>query len=306
MEHNNRNLKARWIARLLFAAVAAIALAGCGSSSDRALSVLHQTFAGKHQVSSGNLAVLLSVAPSAAGGVKEPVTLGLAGPFQSRGWGRIPASAFDVRLGAMGKNVAVTITSTGSSGYVTFRGQSYELPPATFQRLESTFVRLSSVSAGGNGAGALARLGIDPERWLVSPQIVGEEAISGTSTTHIRAGVNVAALLSDVGTLLRRAASAGATGARSLLPPASRSRIAGQVKNPVVDVWSGVADKTLRQLMIGLSVHGAAIRLTMRYSDLNQPQTITAPTRLLPYRRFQDKLSGLLQDFAGGLTSATR
>jgi hypothetical protein len=298
MEHGDHNRKLHCA---IAAAVAAIVLAGCGSSSDQVTSLLHQTFAGEHQVSSGNVALLLSVTPTAPSRGNGPVTLGLAGPFQSLGPGRIPASAFNFRLGAMGKSVAVKITSTGSSGYVTFRGQSYRLPPATFQRLESTFVRLSSVSAGSNGTGALGRLGIDPQRWLVSPQIVGEEAISGTSTTHIRAGINAAALLSDLSTLLRRAASAGATGAGNLLPPASPGRIAGEVKHPVVNIWTGVADKTLRQLVIELTVHAAAVRLSMRYSDLNQPQTITAPTRLAPYAQFQDKLSGLLGPFAAQL-----
>jgi hypothetical protein len=301
MERRNRHRKLH----CAVAAALAIALAGCGSSSDQAVSLLHQTFAGEHEVSSGDLAVLLSVTRSGAGAGNGPVTVGLAGPFQSLGPGRIPASAFTVRLGAMGKRLAVTITSTGSSGYVTFQGQSYKLPPATFERLESTFARLSSASAGSNAAGALGRLGIDPQRWLVSPRIVGKEAIGGTSTTHIRAGVNAAALLSDLNALLRRTASAGATGTGNLLSPASRDRVAGEVKDAVVDIWTGVADKTLRQLVLELSVHAAAIRLTMQYSDLNQPQTITAPTRLAPYSRFQDKLGGLLQEFAAGLTSAT-
>jgi hypothetical protein len=317
MQRRNRNGGLRAALGVLAAGFAAAALVGCGSSSDQAATLLRDTFSGSHRVSSGELAVLLTVTPSGASGRKGPVTLSLTGPFQSLGPGKIPASAFNVSLDAVGTDAAVTITSTGSSGYVTFEGQSYKLPKSTFERLESTFVRIGSVSAGGAGSGALAKLGIQPERWLQNPEVVGDEAIEGTNTTRIRAGINMDALLNDLSTFLKRAASAGVAGASTLLPQATRARIATEVKNPVVDVWTGVADHTLRQLRLDLSVpvsgrlsllfgRSAAINLTMQYADLNQPQTITAPTKLLPYGQFQDKLRVLLQDFEGGLSSSAR
>lgn len=314
IEHRTRNRKLRPAVGLLAVALAATALAGCGSASDQAATLLRDTFSGNHRVSSGDLAVLLTVTPSGPSGLKGPVTLSLTGPFQSLGPGKIPASAFNVSLSATGTDAAVTITSTGSSGYVTFQGQSYKLPEATFERLESTFVRIGSVSAGGSESSALAKLGIHPERWLENPEVVGDEAIEGTNTTRIRAGINMNALLSDLTTFLKRAASAGAAGAATLLPPATRARIAAEVKNPVVDLWTGVGDHTLRQLELDLSVRvsgrlsrlfgrSAAIGLTMQYANLNQPQTITAPTKLLPYGQFQAKLHVLLQDFEGDLAS---
>jgi hypothetical protein len=127
----------------------------------------------------------------------------------------------------------------------------------------------------------------------------------------------MAALLRDLDTLLRRAASFGGAGASSLaqgIPAATRREIAGEVKNPIFNVWTGVADKTLRKLEIDLTVpvsgqlsallgRSAAIGLTMAYANLGQPQTITAPTKLLPYSQFQDKLRVLIQDFESGLVS---
>lgn len=314
INHCARYPKLRPALRLLAGALAAAALAGCGTTSDQAASLLRDTFAGTHRVSSGELALLLTVTPSGASGLKGPATLSLTGPFQSLGPGKIPASAFNVNLDAMGTDAAVTITSTGASGYVTFQGQSYKLPESTFERLESTFVRIGTVSAGGSSSGALAKLGIDPERWLQNPEVVGDEAIEGTNTTRIRAGINMNALLDDLATFLKRAASAGAAGAANLLPPATRARIAAGVKNPVVDVWTGVSDHTLRQLELDLSVpvsgrlsllfgRSAAVSLTLQYANLNQPQTITAPTKLLPYSGFQDKLHVLLQDFQSSLAS---
>jgi hypothetical protein len=314
IERRIRNRKLRPALGLLAVAVAAAVLVGCGSASDQAATLLGDTFSGDHRVNSGDLAVLLTVTPGGPSGLKGPATLSLTGPFQNLGPGKIPASAFNVRLDAMGTDAAVTITSTGSSGYVTFQGRSYKLPESTFERLESTFVRIGSVSAGGNGSSALARLGIHPERWLQNPEVVGDESIEGTNTTRIRAGININALLNDLAVFLKRAASAGAAGAAKLLPPATRARIARGVKNPVVDVWTGVADHTLRQLELDLSVpvsgqlallfgRSAAIRLTMHYANLNQPQTITAPTKLLPYSEFQDKLRVLLHGFESSLAS---
>jgi hypothetical protein len=49
----------------------------------------------------------------------------------------------------------------------------------------------------------------------------------------------------------------------------------------------------------GLS--SAAIGLTMRYADLNQPQTINAPTRVRPYSEFSSKLQSFLTSIQGAL-----
>jgi uncharacterized membrane protein YgcG len=78
-------------------------------------------------------------------------------------------------------------------------------------------------------------------------------------------------------------------------------------------VWTGTSDKTVRRLTIALTVpitgnlssqlggvKSADIGLTMQYSDLNKPQSITAPTTVRPYSEFQTKVSAFIQ----GLQSA--
>jgi hypothetical protein len=311
----------RSVAGLLLALVASSGLAACGSSGNPATNLLRQTFAGNHRIASGNLSFSLAIVPSGSSALKGPLTLSLGGPFQSQGSGRLPQSNFTLSLGTSGGTVSVTIVSTGTKGYVTFQGQSYELPPATFQRLESSFAQLGTSPGSSRGSGVLARLGIQPEHWLVNPQVVGNEALDGTNTTHIRAGINIPALLDDLNTFLKRASSVGATGAGSLpggISAATRSRIAGEIESPSIDVWTGTTDKTLRrlELMLTLNVTGRAaallgrsaqVRLTMRYAQLNQPQTITPPASLQPYSQFQAKLRVLLADLqsglAGGLSS---
>jgi hypothetical protein len=306
----NRNRKLRWAAALLLGAAASLGLAACGGS-DQASKLLRETFSGRHRITSGQLGMTLRVSPSGPSALNGPIVLSLAGPFQSLGGGKLPASAFTISLAAGGSGTALTVTSTGSTGYVTFQGQSYQLPQRTYQQLESSFAGLGT-APGSPGGGAAGRLGIHPQRWVSNPQIVGDQAIDGTNTTRIRAAINMPALLRDLSTFLRRAASAGVPGASGLLSAADRRRIASEVQHPTVDVWTGVADRTLRKLEIDLGVpvsgqlsalfgRSAAVTVTIEYADLNQPQTIIAPTKLLPYSQFQAKLRVLIQDLEGGL-----
>jgi hypothetical protein len=117
----HRNGTLRRALGLIAVAGAALALAACGSSSGDATSLLHQTFTGSHRINSGQLAFELVLTPSGSSTLKGPITLSFGGPFQSMGTGRLPQSAFNVGVGAMGANTSVTIISTGTHGYVTFQ-----------------------------------------------------------------------------------------------------------------------------------------------------------------------------------------
>lgn len=296
-----------------------LALSACGGSG-RAGTLLQHTFDGSHTVRSGKLSVNLIATPSGSRLINGPLALSFGGPFQSVGQGKLPRSDFKLGFSALGQTGSLGIISTGDRGYVTLGGVSYQLPAATFQKLESSFSALGSSSGGGSRSGTLAGLGIDPPRWLTSPSIVGNETVGGASTTHIRAGVNVAALLADVSTVLKKAASAGVPGA-GLIPtsisPATRARIASEVRNPTVDVWTGSHDETLRKLAINLTLpvtgrisallgglRSAALAMTIQYDDVGRPQTITAPTALQPFDRFSAKLRALEQALSGTLGGA--
>src|SRR5207302_2957158 len=193
MRHLNRTL--HFVAALI-ALLTAAAVAACGSSSQGASSLLRQTFSGVHRVNSGNLNFALTLVPSGSRTLSTPITLSFSGPFQSLGSGKLPASNFNISLSASGTGGSVGILSTGTNGYVTFQGQNYQLPKADFQRLESSFSSLSSSPGGSGSSGVLSKLGIQPLHWLVNPQVVGDDTVAGTTTTHIHASINVAALLS--------------------------------------------------------------------------------------------------------------
>ena len=311
----------------LLVLVAAVAVAACGSatsgSSGNPNTLLSETFSGSHKVSSGKLSLSLTIDPAGSSTLSGPITLSFGGPFQTRGTGKLPESNFTVSGSALGQSVAVGIISTGTAGYVTLQGSSYQLPQATFQKLESSFSQLGAQGGGStSGSGTLSKLGIQPLHWLTNPTIVGTENVGGAQTTHIHAGVNVPALLGDLSTVLQRSSSLGGSATNRLasgLSAATRQKLAAAVKNPSVDVWTGNSDHTIRRLTIALTIPvtgkasselggmtSADINLTMQYSDLNQPQTITAPTSLQPFSQFQAKVDAFIQGLsgaAGGLIS---
>ncbi len=296
---------------LLTAAVMAACAGSSGSGSGSAQTLLKQTFAASHSVKSGILSFNLTLTPKGSSTIKGPVSLGINGPFQSRGSGKLPASDFNISIDALGHHGRFGVVSTGTSGYITLDGAAYQLPAADFQRLDSSF----SGAAGGAGTAGLSKLGIDPLHWLTSATIVGNETVAGASTTHLRASVNVAALLGDLNTFLQKASASGATQSTKIpasLSATTRQKIAGAVRNPTVDIWTGTSDKTLRRLSINLGVpvsgqistllgglSSAAIEMTLQYANLNQPQTIAAPTNVQPFSGFAAKLRGIIQQVQG-------
>ena len=313
----------RVVAAVLVAMLATLALAACGSSSssssEDAATLLKQTFTGSHKVSSGNLNIAVTVDPSGSTTFSGPIKLSFGGPFQSSAGGKLPQSNFTVSVSALGKSGSLGLVSTGKSGYVTLQGTSYQLPAATFQKLESS---LSQVGTTGNngGSGTLAKLGIKPLDWLQNPKVVGNESVGGTDTTHITANINVAAFLNDFSTFLQKASTLGVSGTSAAskgLSASVRNEIASAVKNPRFDLWTGNSDKTLRRLTVALTVpvsgatstqlgglRSADIGLSMQYGDVNQPQTIAAPTTLRPYSEFTSKVQSFVQSLQGSVGSS--
>lgn len=308
---------ARRAVAILLALVAAAVVGACGSSSGSdsasAQQLLQETFSGHHPVKSGVLTFSLRLTTSGSSTLSGPISLSVNGPFQSRGSGQVPESNFTIALNALGRHGQLGLISTGTSGYITLDGTAYQLPAVAFQKLASSF---SSAGAKGTGGG-LSKLGIDPLQWITDPSIIGNATVGGASTTHIRARINVAALLDDLNKVLHQASS---TGASSQIPnsisSATRQKIAREVQNPTIDVWTGTSDHTLRRFSLSLGfpvtgrtstllggLHSAGFGLTLQYADLNQAQTISAPINVKPFTGFERKLRGIIGQLEG-VTSA--
>ncbi len=319
----------RWsgaLSTLLLACLASVAVAACGSSSasssQDAASLLKDTFEGNHKIDSGNINLALTINPTGSSSVSGPIKLSFGGPFQSGGSGKLPQSDFNVSISAEGKSGSLGIISTGSKGYVTLQGTGYQLPADTLKKLQSSLSDVGASGSSSKNSTALSSLGIKPLDWLQNPTVVGDETIAGVQTTHIRASVNVQGLLTDLNTLVKKGSSLGVPKTANLsngLSASTKAKIAGEVRNTTFDVWTGKDDKLLRKVSIGatLPVTGqtstqlggmtsAGIALTIQYSDLNQPQTITAPQTVRPYSEFSSKVDSLVAALQGvtGSTSS--
>ena len=308
-----RHMKLR-IATLAAVSAACLTLSGCGGSSGNAVQLLSQTFCGAHRVNSGNLNAALTLVPTGSRTLTGPISLSISGPFQSMGAGKLPKSDLTIALGALGNSISASVISTGTNGYVTLGGASYQLPQPSYQRLESSFSTFAHPPGCSSHSGLLGQLHLHPLRWLTSPQVSGTENVGGVSTTHIHAGINVAALMSDLGTFLKNAPTLGLGGSFGL-SGSTLAGLANQIKDTSFDVWTGSSDRTLRKASIRFTLpvtgqysallgglRAANIDLTLQYAGLNAPQTVSAPTSLQPYSQLKVRLSALLSAIRAQIT----
>jgi hypothetical protein len=278
--------------------------------------MLRATFTGSHQISSGAVGLSISLSPSGSSVLSGPISLSFGGPFQSRGAGELPESDFTASVSALGQSGSLGIISTGTTGYVTLSGTGYQLPQASFRQLEAGFSGLGG-SGSSSGTGASSTLGLHPLSWLRNPTVIGTESVAGAQTTQIHADVNVRTFLESLSPLLSRASGVGVKGVGKLptsISPATAAKLAAEIRNPSVDVWTGTSDKTLRKLELALTVplsgktsrelggvSSVGVRLTLQYSDLGQPQTVSAPTHLAPYKDLTAKLNAIVSEVQGAV-----
>lgn len=308
--------RARAIVALLALAVVAVALAACGGSgsggSGDAQTLLRQTFTGTHQIRSGKANVQLRIVATGDPSLQGPIEATIAGPFESAGSGRLPKFDLAIDANAEGQGIKAGVTSTSDQLFVNFGGTSYAVPAQVVQRLQQSFAR-SQQQGSTQPRTSLKALGIDPLGWLQDATVVGTESVGGAQTDHISAKVNVGALLDDVDVLLAKVSAGGIPGVPasdrvpSRLPASARSEIEQAVKSATFDVWSGKTDHTLRKLTLALDVapprgkvRSVTVNLSVELTDLNQPQTITAPASSRPLNELLGQFSGLLGGALGG------
>jgi hypothetical protein len=313
-------------------------VAGCGGSgssskttasntgtSSSAQKLLVKTFGGHHEINSGVISLDIKIVPAGSSTITQPIELSFGGPFSTSAAGQLPESDFTIGITGQGQHGSLQLISTGGKGYVSVSGQSYMLPASSFKSIESQFGSLagSDKSSGSTaGAGLFAKLGIQPLDWLADPQIVTTSAtIDGVATTHVHAHVDTTAMLRDVNKLLGKAGSVGVSGIGSLpksISPATQARIATTLGTPSFDVWTGNSDNIVRKLTVASTIPvtgqvssllggmtSAKFTLSFGYSDINKPQTITAPTEVKPYSVFQAKVGAILQTIESGLVTGS-
>ena len=284
--------------------LAAGAIAACGGGSaggdEDPQQILDETFAGAQDVTSGVFQVLLA-AGGQAGGEDAQFDLSLGGPFQDQGEGQLPAFdlSFDVNLqsAAQDAEFAGAATSTGSAGFLTFMGTTYEVDREIFDGFKQGFEQAGGAGADGTDADAAAQLqepGIDPSGWLTNLQNEGNEDIEGTETIHISGDANVSQIVEDIQSAANSVGNQG-----EAIPTDELGQVEDAITEARIDVFTGADDKILRRLALTFAIDlpeeaggggNASIDFSVTLSQLNEEQTIDAPTDAQP-------LSELLSQF---------
>jgi hypothetical protein len=314
----------RSLAAILAATVAAIGVAACGGSSSGSGSsgsdgsssassspqtLLKQTFSSASAVKSGRVNFQIVITPTGSSIITTPITVSLSGPYEQAQKGQVPQSDLTISFTGLGKHATFGVLSTKTAAYITLQGTSYKLPAADFKQLSQS---ASQGSAFGSVPG-LGSLGINPENWLKNPQIVGTQEVDGTLTEHLSATLDVSKVIADVNTLLTKDASKlGAAAGTDHISAATARKVTAAIKNPTIDLWTGKNDTILRRLQLGATVPvsgttstqlggltSASFKVTIDTTDVNQPQTITAPAHVGSYQQLQTKLQSILQGLGG-------
>jgi hypothetical protein len=299
---------------LVLASVAGISACGGDSGSEQdANALLKDTFGADQNIKSGKLALNLAFDGNGLKTIKGPVSLKVAGPFETQGKGKLPKLDISIALTGGGTNFSAGVVTTGDQGWIKLQGTSFLVDDQTFAQFKQGYEEASAKNGDKKNGQTLSSLGVDPLRWLTDPQIEGTEEVGGAETTHITAGIDVGALLDDLSTLLSKAGQLGqsAGAVPSKLTEQQRKDIEASVKNATVDVWTGKDDHALRRLKIAVDIDvPQAVRprsgglttgtlgFDLAIADLNEPQDIVAPKNARP-------LSELQQLIAGGATGAT-
>jgi hypothetical protein len=303
---------------------AAAAIAACGGSSHHNAGVnatkpkatpatlVSQTFSASNAVQSGKLDVTATITLD---GVKQlsgqPITLHVSGPF-ARGADNKVSTALTMTLGIASKNINLAVDEVNGAAYVGIGGTFYKLPASA-----------TRPPAGATGAvarlkGLFTSLGINPKTWLTNPHIVGGTTkVGGVDTDHLTAQVDVPKMIGDLG----KVASQLGGSAASALPTTSLNQLGSAITSAQLDVYTGVADHIIRQIHVAVAfkapaslatsaggLTGGSIDFVVTLTDLNQPQTITAPANAQPFTAAA--LGGLLGGLGvgangGGLFSST-
>jgi len=312
------NTRLRLAVALIAVVVCASALAACsGSGGESPQALLSDTFAGKSQIESGNVDLSFSLSASGSGASTKPLSVRLAGPFQSEGSGKLPRFDLKLDVDAGGHALGAGAIADGSALYVQLAGTWFSTPSSTYKAIEEGFAKASSQATAGKVSSTFSSLGIEPAKWLSNPSNAGTTTIGGVQAVHLTSGVDVPAFLADVSKLSQAGTALGLAspvpGAASISPTVI-DELGKSIHAARVDVYTGKSDHLLRLLEVTATVaatsqtssllgglSSAQVKVRLEFTDLNQPQTITAP----PNPQSPSDLLPALQQLFGGLQAAT-
>src|SRR4051794_8150376 len=281
-------------------------LTGCGGggggSSEDARALLDKAF--KTPITSADVTLNIQAKINGVAQLSQPISLKVAGPYQSNGKGKLPSFNWQVSVSGGGQAFSGGLISTGDNAFVNFQGTNYEVGK---QQVAQVNQQLATQSGSGK---SLKDYGIDPQAWVKDPQDQGDEDVNGVSTTHVSAGVDVERMISDFNKTIQQAGGAMGANAPSQLTPEQISQITSVVKDPKFDIYVGKDDNKIRRLSVSVGfdipsaarsqvqgASGGTVSFSIDFAKVGEQKTITAPTDTKPISELQQQLGGL----GGGL-----
>ena len=137
--------------------------------------------------------------------LSQPISLKVAGPYQSNGKGKLPSFNWQVSVSGGGQAFSGGLISTGHNAFVNFQGTNYEVGADKIAQVNQ---QLGQQTGSGK---TLKDFGIDPQAWVKDPQDKGDENVNGVDTTHVQATVDVARMFTDFNKTIQQAGGAMGT-----------------------------------------------------------------------------------------------
>jgi hypothetical protein len=307
-------------AAIVIAILVSAFVAACGgssSSSQDPQQALKETFNNPKQITSGKLDVSLSV--SAQGSQSGNFTAAINGPFQgSSDKTQFPQLDLSAKVSGQGAGTPSIsfeggLITTKSDAFIEYQGQAYQVPTSLYQQFQNSYAQQAqlnqSAGASSNGSSIFKRLGIDPSTWLTNVSNEGTTDVGGVSTIHISGDADVGKIVSDFSQIAQ-----SVPGATAQVPSGAQlKQVENAVKTAHIDVYTGESDHLLRKISISLDiappagstssgVSSANLDFSIELTDVNQPQTVTAPSSSKPLSDLTGQLGGL--GLLGGLSGA--
>ncbi len=273
-------------------------LAGCGGGGNAdPQQILSDALGGNGEaVTSGVLEVAVNV--EATGDQDGTLRFDLSGPFDATDPDRLPSVDLDAKAdvessgGSFGFDGGLTVTADGA--FVGFSGGEYELDAQTFARLQQSYEQAAAGRGKQDeGAGSLARFGLDPQSWVSDVSEAGTTDIDGEEYVHVEGEVDVPGMFSELNEVAARSGSAEDREAVRALGELER-----MIDSASIDVYASEGEHELRRvdLMVGIEdPRGGEVSLGLEIglADPGSSQVITAPSNARP-------LSELLAQLPGG------
>lgn len=271
-------------------------VAGCGggssSNDEDPQKVLDETFNNPTKITSGNLDI--SVSGSAQGDQGGDFSASISGPFQTDPNDDTVPPQLDLTANVSGSSGGPSISFDGSliatkdNAYVEYQDQAYEVGTDAFTQFTQAYAQSAKQNQSQSSGNPFSQFGIDPSTWLTNVTNEGTTDVDGTEAIQIHGDADVGQIVSD----LQKVSQQTGSSSTPQITPQQLDQVESSVQDASIDVYSSTDDHLLSKLALSLSIAPPAdtgatvssvdVDFSIALSDVNEPQTITAPSNAKP------------------------